>query len=146
MDESLQACEAALDRLINGTPNNPKHIGIEIQEITNSKVSVEAGFDKGFLKNSRSSHKSITDRIKSLKIDLGESKSPNNQKELDKMKKKVAKLEQKLKEANLVKDAVLTENIQLLQRVRELEGKTTSQNTVGDSHYIFEKINHNNNL
>lgn len=51
MNDGLRACEEALTRLMKGEPVVSKHVGLSLKKITASIVSLEAGFDRGYLKN-----------------------------------------------------------------------------------------------
>lgn len=67
----LKKCEEAFERLLSGKPNISDHVGIESHKITAGIVSVEAGFDRGYLKKSRSYHKPLIARIEAYKAEMG---------------------------------------------------------------------------
>jgi hypothetical protein len=64
--KGLVACEEALERLTSGKPKVVKSSDSENCEITPAMVSVEAGFNKGYLKRSRKHHEHILTKISNL--------------------------------------------------------------------------------
>ena len=65
--KKLQDCYEALERLVKGCPRISDFSGIELSQITNSIVSQEAGYDKGYIKNKRENHQGIVQAIKDAK-------------------------------------------------------------------------------
>lgn len=116
----LQRCEEALERLLSGRPHLADNVGVKRGDITPAMVSVEAGFDKGYLKRSRESHMSLIARIDALKSESKASSSATKKK-LEKTKKMVEKRRMEIEQLNEVMDKVLTQNLMLVERVRELE-------------------------
>lgn len=120
----LKACEDAFQRLCSGKSLLPEHMGISQSKVTAGIVSVEAGFDRGYLKKSRKAHQSLIAKIEEYRI--SESKRPIASSTALTIKRahgKVALLEAELALAQEVRDKVLTQNLQLYERVRELEGQ-----------------------
>lgn len=117
--KGVLACEMALERLITGNVQISGHVGINKENITPSTVSVEAGYDKGYLKRSRDIHKPLIARIDALKVN--KNNSSNNNDKLKRLSLQNDKLKQELSESLEVQDKILTQNIMLLQKVRELE-------------------------
>lgn len=66
--KGLDACEAALQRLLNGKPIRPEHVGLELSKLTAGVVSFEAGFDRGYLKKARQSHQAIIAKIEAYRL------------------------------------------------------------------------------
>ena len=113
----LQKCEAALERLVQNTPHVGKHVSVTEVDITPAMVSVEAGFDKGYLKRSRDSHKPLIARIDALK----ESSRVDERTKLKQAEKKYKQLQAEQKVNGDIMDQILTQNLMLLQRLKELE-------------------------
>lgn len=115
--KGVEACFKALERLQTGVPTVSDFIGVTPNLITPAMVSVEAGFDKGYLKRSRANHKPVIARIDALKID-----TPNSMKtKIFKAYKAAEKATIEKQDLKQVLDSVLTQNLMLIERVRELE-------------------------
>ncbi|CAI8922771.1 transposase [Pseudomonas sp. IT-P258] len=120
--DGVKICESAFERLKAGLSVTPAHVGIDGSKITAGIVSVEAGFDRGYLKKSRKSHMSLIARIEACRA---ECRTTSNSKALqiksaqNKAGKAVAELEQARDQLY----QVLSQNLQLVERVRELENK-----------------------
>ncbi|MFL7022878.1 hypothetical protein BCS58_00830 [Enterovibrio norvegicus] len=118
----VDLCEVALQRLLDGKPEMARNVGVEISEITPAMVSIEAGFDKGYLKRSRPLHKPLIARIDSLK--KAEAQTDNSEKKrLRKALKECEQYKKEAEEAKATMSKVLTQNLILLQKVRELESE-----------------------
>lgn len=118
--KGIQLCEEALERLLSGHPQIKEHMDISPTRITAGIVSVEAGFDRGYLKRSRKQHMPIIARIESLKT---ENRDPTSA-YIEKSRKAKILADQAKQESSDAKEmlhAVLTQNLQLVDRVRELE-------------------------
>ncbi|OOZ40314.1 hypothetical protein BOW53_08035 [Solemya pervernicosa gill symbiont] len=122
----LHECEAALERLLKNTPHVGSHVGVTEVDITPAMVSVEAGYDKGYLKRSRYSHKPLIARIDSLK------KSPRggDRVKLKKAERKCKQLQAEQKMNGELMDRLFTQNLMLLQRVKELENELSRYTNV----------------
>ena len=116
----LQRREEALERLVSGQPHLADHVGVKRGDITPARVSIEAGFDKGYLKRSRTLHMPLIARIDALKNESGASSSATIEK-LKKAKQMAQKRRMEVEQLNEVMDKVLTQNLMLVERVRELE-------------------------
>tara|TARA_R110001599_G_scaffold224482_2_gene423669 strand:+ start:203 stop:649 length:447 start_codon:yes stop_codon:yes gene_type:complete len=117
--KGMSACEDALQRLLDRKPNVPEHVGLEFSKLTASIVSFEAGFDRGYLKKSRPAHQEIIARIVSIKT-----KAPIESvkaRELQTVAEKLSTTKNNLEEAREQRDNMLTRNLQLMLRVKELE-------------------------
>lgn len=116
----IQLCEAAFERLLRGEPLVPKHVGIAEDKITASIVSVEAGFDKGYLKKSREHHKPLIAKIKANKASKN---SPDNsyKAQANSALKKAKRATKRTKDMELIIEKVLTQNLVLVERIKELE-------------------------
>lgn len=116
--EGVAMCEKAFIRLLEGGALVPSHFGIEPYKITAGVVSVEAGFDRGYLKKSRNSHKSLIARIDALR----EQTKPIERVKAGKLQiLKVSAMENMLRIACEQRDAVLVQNLQLWERISDLE-------------------------
>lgn len=121
MNDGLRACEEALTRLMKGEPVVSEHVGLSLKKITASIVSLEAGFDRGYLKKSRRLHLPILAKIEACRNDEskrhGEASVNKSQHDI----KRAKDLERKLALAEAQRDLVLTQNLQLWERIRVLE-------------------------
>lgn len=124
----LNRCEEGLERLLSGQPHLADHVGVKRGDITPAMVSIEAGFDKGYLKRSRESHMPLIARIDALKSESRDSSSATKEK-LEKAKQKAEKRRMQVEQLNEVMDKVLTQNLMLVERVRELEKELSKYRT-----------------
>lgn len=122
---SLERCEKALERLLSGQPHISDHVGVKYEDITPAMVSIEAGFDKGYLKRSREYHLPLIARIDALKRGAGFSTSTANKKKLERAKALAEKRRLEVDRLSEVMDKVLTQNLMLVERVRDLEKELT---------------------
>lgn len=115
----ITACEEALQRLIDGQPNVAAHINLDLSKLTPSIVSLEAGFDRGYLKKSRKYHLPLIARIQAIRT-----KAPYasvKQRELEIATEKLVLANRKIIEALEARDTAIRENLYLMRRVKELE-------------------------
>jgi len=120
--EKIIACYDALERLKNGTPRVTCFIGIELDEITNSKVSQEAGFDKGYIKNKKISHQGIVQSILDVSKET-ESQYLSKAETQRRHDKKIKKLKGDLDRTEQMLEESLAREILLMTYLKELEGK-----------------------
>ncbi|MFV7437291.1 hypothetical protein ACLPJF_02525 [Pseudomonas vlassakiae] len=120
--KGLAACYDAFDRLKAGKPIVSAHVGLASGKITPGVVSFEAGFDRGYLKKSRPAHLSLIAQIEAFRLQ-SESASESKANEVRRARNKVAKAETELEQAQRQLYEVLTQNLQLVERVRELESQ-----------------------
>jgi len=123
--EGLQLCEEALQRLIDGAPNNSKFIGVKI---TPSIVSQEAGFGSGYLKKAR--HKEFIDDIFEA-----QKKQQEHLKTIPEAKHKDVKAQLEISKRELRRYKRLLEDslgreMRLLAQVRSLERKTNTSSNI----------------
>lgn len=119
--KGVGACEEALQRLLDGTPFVPEHVGLDLSKLTASIVSFEAGFDRGYLKKSRKTHLQILAKIEAYRADASKCCGKSNDKSIKRLEDKVVLLEKELAIVSSQRNRVLTQNLQLWARVRELE-------------------------
>ncbi|WP_331351991.1 hypothetical protein [Cellvibrio sp. UBA7671] len=112
-DDGLIKCQAAFLRLKTNKD-------LDRRKITASFVSSEAGFDRGYLKKSRSHHLLLIGQIEAFK--------KSNVKAVDSVKVKyrraisrIESLEKELEECKETMYKVLTQNLQLVETVHRLE-------------------------
>lgn len=117
----LLACENALQRLLEGKPVVPEHVGLELSKLTASIVSLEAGFDRGYLKKSRKAHLAILAKIEASRAAAIKNPSSSSSKKVARLEDKILFLEKELAMVRAQRDRVLVQNLQLWERVRELE-------------------------
>ncbi|UST68625.1 hypothetical protein [Pseudomonas moraviensis] len=119
--KGLTACDDALQRLLEGAPIVHSHVGLDFSKITAGVVSYEAGFDRGYLKKSRSAHLPILAKIAAIRQGGKKSTSysvSQRQKYLD---AKLLEVERRLLETISQRNLVLAQNLQLWERIKELE-------------------------
>lgn len=115
------SCLHALQRLIDGNPIVAQHVGLPHSKITAGVVSVEAGFDRGYLKKSRPAHLPILAKIEAARTSSVSSSISSTSSDVKRLKGKLRLLEDELATVLAQRDKVLTQNIQLWERIRELE-------------------------
>lgn len=120
----LKACTEAFERLVSGQPIVVDHVGLPSTKITSGIVSVEAGFDRGYLKAARPSHQALIARINAHRANVSHSNASSglsSQKHLSVAKAKIEVLEEDLAIVTGQRDAVIAQNCQLHEKVRLLE-------------------------
>lgn len=122
----LAACEEALQRLLDGKPILPAHVGLDLSKLTASIVSLEAGFDRGYLKKSRKAHLPLLAQIEASREEASKGAASSG-KQLRQLENKMATLEKELSTTQAQRDKVLSQNIKLWERVRELERAMAGQ-------------------
>jgi len=119
--KGIDLCDEAFIRLKNGTALNPKFKGIAPSDITPSVVSIEAGFDKGYLKSSREHHRFLIAKIRDY---IGNQQKESKQKiALNRESKRRGEVERTLSETKLKLEIALTDNLRLTLRVQQLESE-----------------------
>ncbi|OEO24870.1 hypothetical protein AX279_15550 [Pseudomonas sp. J237] len=121
----LSACESAFQRLLDGSPVVTEHVGLDLSRLTASIVSLEAGFDRGYLKKSRKTHLPLLAKIESVRTESGKGTSPNGRR-IRQMESLLASLERELSMAHIQRDKVMAQNMKLWDRIRELEHSLTN--------------------
>lgn len=118
----LQACVDAFERLKAGKPNLAVHVGLDGTKITAGIVSFEAGFDRGYLKKKRPAHQPLIAQIEAYRHSF-ESSSASKALQVKRANDKVNKARNDLEIAQSQLYHVMTQNIQLVERVRLLEAQ-----------------------
>jgi hypothetical protein len=119
--KGLGACEEALQRLLVGKPVVPEHVGLDLSKLTASIVSLEAGFDRGYLKKSRKAHLPLLAQIEAARAEDSKGAGSSSGKQIRRMESQLAALGKELSIAQMQRDNVLAQNMKLWERVRELE-------------------------
>ncbi|QWV19266.1 hypothetical protein KQ248_08070 [Stutzerimonas zhaodongensis] len=120
--KGLAACEAALKRLLEGRPLIHSHVGMDVSKITAGVVSHEAGFDRGYLKKSRSAHLPLLAKIAAVRQGGSKSVSHSISQRQILLEGRLLKVESQMLEAINQRNLVLVQNLQLWERIKELEG------------------------
>ncbi|WP_426810440.1 hypothetical protein ABOC32_06295 [Pseudomonas sp. WOUb67] len=120
LGSGLIACVEALQRLLTGKPIVSAHVGLDLSKLTASIVSLEAGFDRGYLKKSRTAHLPLLAQIEAVREKTNKGVSSNGN-QLRQLEKRIAKLEDELARAQEQRGRALVQNMKLWERVRELE-------------------------
>lgn len=121
ISKGLDICEEALQRLLDGVPFVPEHVGLGLSKLTASIVSLEAGFDRGYLKRSRKAHLPILAKIEACRAEANKNYGSSNGKSTKRLEDKLVVLEKELAILSSQRDRVITQNLQLWERLRELE-------------------------
>ena len=119
--KGIDLCYEAFIRLRNGTALNPKYKGIPPGDITPSVVSIEAGFDKGYLKSNRDQHKFLIAKIRDF-IEIHQKGSKQNIALIKELKRR-GEAERTLNDTRVKLNIALIENLRLVARVQELESE-----------------------
>ncbi len=122
-------CEQAFERLKAGKPKVLLTTNYQLDCITSSLVSQEAGFDSGYLKNSRKNHRALIHEISEFK--KRESvRTPEGKKRISDLNAKIeSKNQQVNKYEGLYKEA-LSREVVLVARLTELESKIRSLESI----------------
>ncbi|MGO2451485.1 MULTISPECIES: hypothetical protein [Pseudomonas] len=126
----LIACEDALQRLLDGKPVVAVHVGLDFSKLTASIVSLEAGFDRGYLKKSRRAHLPILAKIEACRAEANNGGGSSSGKKIQRLEDKLMLLGRELSIAQTQRDRVLAQNLQLWERVRELELSERQRNSL----------------
>lgn len=124
----IQKCIEAFERLKNNTPNNPDFKDLKASEITKSKVSQEAGLDKGFLKSSRRKHITLIGLIEEYRKNKSSTLSQNEK--LNREKRKAERYKKERDDAVELYHQSLGRELLLISKVRELELLLGSSNVI----------------
>lgn len=120
----LAACEEAFKRLMDGAPVVSEHVGLDASKVTAGIVSVEAGFDRGYLKKARKAHQALLAKIAAYRIGMpGIANSKSDAKTVKQTLGKLNAMKADKELAYQQRDMVLTQNLQLCERIRELESE-----------------------
>lgn len=121
ISKGVGACQEALQRLLDGKPFMPEHVGLDLSKLTASIVNHEAGFDRGYLKKSRKTHLPLLAKIEACRAEADKGCGSSSGKSIKRLADKVLFLEKELAMVSSQRDRALTQNLQLWARVRELE-------------------------
>lgn len=125
--DGIRACEEAFERLKEGKPHVAAHVGLDSSKITAGIVSFEAGFDRGYLKKKRPSHQPLIAQIEAYRTSFG-SASASKALQIKRANDKVDKARGELEVVQAQLYQVMTQNIQLVERVRFLESQVKQFN------------------
>lgn len=143
--KGLGACEEALQRLLVGKPVVAEHVGLDLSKLTASIVSLEAGFDRGYLKKSRKAHLPLLAQIEAVRAEASKGAGSSGGKKIRQMESQLAALEKSLSIAQMQRDNVLAQNMKLWQRVRELERSVVDSRS-GHSVKVEPLLRNNNDM
>ncbi len=130
--DGVKQCELAFERLLTGNVNVPAHVGLPRDRITASVVSVEAGFDRGYLKKGRAQHLQLIARIEASKKNV---ESDGGLRErYRRAKASATTTAQEASRTKFLLDKVLTQNLTLVERVRELEKQLETMKSLPGRH------------
>lgn len=124
-DDGLERCYQGFERLKNGTPLLPQHKNLPKHKITAGIVSVESGFDRGYLKKSRPHHRPLIDEINEYR-QLHRHTPAQATAILADASKQVADTQAENDLLTHQLQQVVAQNLQLVERVRSLEKELLS--------------------
>ena len=127
--EGVEACVQAFERLKTGKPNLAVHVGLDPTKITAGIVSFEAGFDRGYLKKKRPSHQPLIAQIEAYRTSFGTVSASKSQ-QIKRANEKVDKARSELEIVQEQLYHVMSQNVQLVERVRFLEVQAKKYNNV----------------
>lgn len=96
ISKGVGACQEALQRLLDGKPFMPEHVGLDLSKLTASIVSHEAGFDRGYLKKSRKTHLPLLAKIEACRAEADKGCGSSSGKSIKRLADKVLFLEKEL--------------------------------------------------
>jgi len=120
-NSGISLCIEAFQRLVEGSPVVSDHVGLPRTKITAGIVSVEAGFDRGYLKKARAQHRSLIAQIEAFRNTSAAREIAPSSHKIKQAERRYRQLCDENQRIRSVRDAVLAQNIQLYERVRELE-------------------------
>lgn len=120
--DGLELCIEAFQRLVEGAPILAAHVGLHKSKITAGVVSVEAGFDRGYLKKARAVHQPLIAQIEAFRNSSVIREAASTGQKIKVIENKYKQLSEELDIVKSQRDLVLAQNIQLFERVKELEG------------------------
>lgn len=119
-DDGLESCRQGFERLKKGSPLLPQYKNLPKHKITAATVSVESGFDRGYLKSSRPHHKVLIDEI-----NVYRQAHRNTPMQTSAMLADASKQVKNIRDQNQLLmhqlQQVVAQNLQLVERVRSLE-------------------------
>lgn len=127
----VDKCREGFERIKAGVPRVAAHVGLDPTKITAGVVSVEGGFDRGYLKKDRTRHQALIAEIEAYRKSHGtasSSKALQIKRANDKAANAIADLE--IARSQLYQ--VMTQNVQLVERVRHLEELLKTHSNVAD--------------
>ena len=127
--EGVEACVQAFERLKTGKPNLAVHVGLDPSKITAGIVSFEAGFDRGYLKKKRPTHQPLIAQIEAYRTSFGTVSASKSQ-QIKRANEKVDKVRSELEIVQAQLYHVMSQNVQLVERVRFLEVQAKKYNNV----------------
>lgn len=120
-ENGLLACRAAFERLKRGGNVLEVHERLSPGKITPGIVSVEAGFDRGYLKGKQPTHVPLIEEIYAYREHVKLS-TPDARDNLAKLKQDYDHLKSTYDDMQFLLQKVVAQNLQLVARVRTLEG------------------------
>ncbi len=124
-DDGLERCYQGFDRLKIGTPLLPQHKNLPKHKITPGIVSVESGFDRGYLKKSRPHHRVLIDEINAYR-ELHRHTPTQTTALLANASEQVVASQARNDLLTQQLQQVVAQNLQLAERVRTLEKELLS--------------------
>lgn len=125
----VDKCREGFERIKAGKPHVAAHVGLDPTKVTASIVSVEAGFDRGYLKKDRPSHRALIAEIEAYRKSYG---TESSSKALQ-VKRANDKATQAFADLEIVRSQlyhVMAQNVQLVERVRDLQEQLKGLNNV----------------
>jgi hypothetical protein len=116
----LTKCYEAFERLKLGKPIVAAHVDLDGTKITAGIVSFEAGLDRGYLKKNRPSHMPLIAQIEAYRKSFGSAQA-SKALQIKRANDKVEKARRELEVVQQHLYQVLTQNLQLVERVCALE-------------------------
>jgi len=123
MNQKLEACYDAFERLKLGKGTHEECIGLPLNEITFSKISLEAGHTGGYLKKNRPQHQPLWSMLTLFLSELPKETTMGKGAAIEREKKKVANTKADKKNAEEKLHASLGRELQLYHQLKKVEGE-----------------------
>lgn len=129
IEDGVDACRSAFERLKTRRSEIPAHNAIAFSKITAGIVSVEAGFDRGYLKKARASHIGLIEEINKFRASMALN-LPNARQALKQAQENAQFAESEKLQLQQMIQKVVAQNLQLVERVRQLESQVKEIRTI----------------
>lgn len=129
--KGIDRCREGFERIKAGTPRVAAHVGLDPTKVTAGIVSVESGFDRGYLKKDRPNHQPLIAEIEAYRKSHG-TESTSKALQVKRANDKAANALAELEIARSQLYQVMAQNVQLVERVRHLEELLKIHNNVAE--------------
>ncbi|MEN5112224.1 hypothetical protein ABE521_25640 [Pseudomonas sp. TWI672] len=129
----LDKCWAAFERLKNRAAIFDEHKNLPLDKITAGVVSIESGYDRGYLKYARPIHRRLIDEINAFR-QSHKLTTPNIKNQLETAHQIIASQEKEIAKLNNMLQNIVVQNLQLVETLRTLQ-KLTKKTSITSIKY-----------